>query len=325
MTVSSKSYSLLLAAVSISLGLGAGCGKPPATRTQDVLDYIRNARDGAAVRRLNPEAQAYVDAVMKAYGAYQKALKPVANLTDRKALWPKDSAKWRDVEKVKKLRDALVKWQEDKADDKDMKVAATGADDDKPKTRPELLAAIGKAVAKFPSMPDATSATQKKAVDDITLRLRTTRPESAYAELASQYIALLSLVVDHADAFTKGEPGLVLDDAAVTGQADSAWQAIHDTVKDWTDIDADKAARILAEEDGLRKKALEQKQALRSAISTDPEKMRQYRRLDVLFEYYDTRIKWAENLEKKLKAEAQAEAEKAKQSAASEETATLKP
>ncbi len=281
----------------MGVAFSAGCDQPPATQSQDVIDYIRNARAGAVVRRLDPEPQAYVDRVMKAYGAYQKACKPVADLTKDKALWPQDSATWRDEKKIKKLRDKLVKWQEDKAD----------PDDPKAKARPKLLAAISEEIAKLPSLPDATSSSKQKMIDDITGYLGVTVPEAGYADLAAGYIKLLSMIVDHADELKADKPGLVFADAELTSQATSTWQGIHDVVKSWTDMDFAKATDILAQENMLKQTALEQKQALRSDITTDSEKMRQYRRLELLFEYYDTRIKWAEKFKKQHEAAAAAE------------------
>jgi len=284
---------LMMTAIVGSVWLG-GCSRPPATTTQDVLDYVRNAEAGAAVRRLDDEAQAYVERVMGAYGAFHDAFQPVADLASRKALWPLDDAKWRDAEKVAELRDALEKWQDDAPDP-----AKPSA-----KTRAQLLSEITEAILAIPSLPDSNPNTDNRMISDIKSRLLADGMSSKYAETARACLELLTAATDHADDFDPKATGLTFQNATLTARVAATWQGLHDRVEEPLEEELAELTERLTREKELRSEALTEKQALRAAITADKNKLRRYRELELLVEYYDARLKAAENREKELEKEA---------------------
>ena len=286
---------LMMTALVASVSFG-GCSKPPATTTQDVVDYVRNAEEGAAVRRLDTKAQAYVEHVMGAYGAYDKACKPVADLASRKALWPLDDAKWRDLDKVTKLRDDLEKWTEDAPDPSEPSA----------KTRPQLLSELSEAIMDIPSLPDSNTNTESRMIADIKSRLDTDDKTSKYAQVAPAYLELLIAAIDHAEDFDPNATGLAFNSATLTTRVTSAWKDLHDMVEKPLDEELAEMTDRIAGEEVLRATALKEKQSLRSEITTDSDKLGRHRELGLLVEYYDARIKFAERRKKKLEQEASA-------------------
>jgi hypothetical protein len=281
------STSLGVCALMVGVSMSAGCEKPPTTAAEDVSVYIRNARAGATVRRLDPECQAYVDTVMEAYGATQAASKVMAKLANRKSLWALDSSEWREIETVTELRAEIVKWQEDKSDPTDPKF----------KSRHEQLNALNGAIAELPTLPDGSSVT---LTGEIKKHLQPTVRDAGHRLLADQLVGLLTMAVDHAGSFSADAQGLVFDRAEITAQAAAAWQEIDATLKSWEDLDLSAANDIIESETALRQTALEEKQALRSDVASDPVKLLRFRRLELDFQYYDARIRWAENVLKDL-------------------------
>ncbi len=291
-----KAHLTLMMTVIVACVLFGGCSKPPATTTRDVRDYIRNAEADAAVRRLDDEAQAYVERVTGAYGAYHKACKPVADLASRKALWPLADAKWRDLDKVTKLRDVLEKWTKDAPDPAEPSS----------KTRPELLSELSKAIVDIPSLPDSNPSTESRMIADIKSRLDTDDKSSKYAEVARAYLELLTASIDHGEDFDPKTTGLAFNSATLTTRVTSAWQDLHDMVEEPLEQELAEMTDRIAPEEELRATALKEKQSLRSEITSDSDKLRRHRELGLLVEYYDTRIKFAERRKKKLEQEASA-------------------
>ena len=95
-----------------------GCEQRPATNTDEIFYYVRNGETGAKVRRLDAEAQAYVDAIFAAYMALQTANAPINELDDLDALWALDSEKWRSEKDRSARLKAIQKWQADELDAK---------------------------------------------------------------------------------------------------------------------------------------------------------------------------------------------------------------
>lgn len=299
MKENAKSHLTLTVAAITGCALLGGCSKPPATTTQDVVDYIRNAEADAAVRRLDDEAQAYVERVTGAYGAYHKACKPVADLASRKALWPLADAKWRDLDKVTKLRDVLEKWTKDAPDP-----AKPSA-----KTRPELLSELSKAIMDIPSLPDSNPSTESRMIADIKSRLDTDDKSSKYAEVARAYLELLTASIDHGEDFDPKTTGLAFNSATLTTRVTSTWQELYNMVEKPLDEELAEMTDRIAGEEELRATALKEKQSFRSEITSDADKLRSYRELGLLVEYYDARIKFAERRKKELGKEASSKSE----------------
>lgn len=301
LTATMKQYdkarlTLMMTAIVASVLFG-GCSKPPATTTQDVADYIRNAEAGAAVRRLDDEAQAYVEHVMGAYGAYGKACKPVADVASREALWPLAHAKWRDSDKVTELRDALKQWQEDVPDPANPSS----------KTRPQLLSELSEAILDIPSLPDGNPNTESRMIAGIKTGLVTDDRSSKYAEVARAYLELLTAAIDHAEDFDPKATGLAFNSPTLTTRVTSTWQDLYDMVEKPLDEELAEMTDRIGREEELRATALKEKQSLRPEITRDADKLRRHRELGLLVEYYDARIRTAERRKKKLGKEASGE------------------
>jgi len=290
-------WTLLVTTITAS-ALCVGCSKPPATTTSDVIDYVRNVAVGAAVRRLDDAAQEYVERVTAAYGAYKKACEPVTDLASRKALWPLNDAKWRDTEEVTKLREKLEKWLADKPDPEDADA----------KTRPELLKELSAAITEVPSLPDGNSNTNSRMITEIKRLMDAAGDETQNDEIAHGYLELLTAASDHAADFDPDATGLAFKDAALTARVAAAWQKLHDSVEEPLETELAESKDIIAREKIRREEAIKEKQAIRGQITSDVDKLRRYRELELLVEYCDTRIRDAEHREKKLKKEAAADA-----------------
>jgi len=289
-----KAHAMLPVAVVAASVLCGACSKPPPTTTKDVLDYVRNVEAGAAVRRLDNEAQAYIEAVMAAYGAYQAACEPVADLAGRAALWSLPDAMWRDTEEVTKLRDELKKWQADEVDPAD----ASG------KTRAQLRSELSAAITGIPSLPDGNSTTNSRMITEIRSLLDTDSEEARNAEIARAYLELLTAAIDQAGDFDPDATGLAFKTDALTTRVTSSWQKLHDMVEEPLEEELATMTDRIASDQKLRKEALEEKQSIRGQITSDVEKLRRYRELELLVEYYDARIRTAERRIKELEKEA---------------------
>ena len=205
----------------------------------------------------------------------------MANLAVRKALWALDNSAWRDIDQVTTLRDSIVKWQDDKPD----------PDDSEAKSRAELLKDLQETIANLPTLPDASSVALTNEVQQL---LQPSERELGYALLADHFVAMLSLPIDHADGFADGGKGLTFKSSELTANATTAWEKTNMLLQSWDDLDVSAARDIVASEQPLRQAALEEKQSLRPDVTSDPVKLRQFRRLELEFQYHDTRIRWAE-------------------------------
>ncbi len=128
--------SILCKYLSIGLGafLTAGCRPQLEPDEGAILHCFRNARVHGDVRRVWPEGQQYVDAVLKADAKLQKELNPLRKLQFPQSLWSREDPRWRNKKDVADVAAALSELLNQK-----------GAD------REELLGVLTQAVEEVPA------------------------------------------------------------------------------------------------------------------------------------------------------------------------------
>jgi hypothetical protein len=104
--------------VLIAACAAAGCRPQLQPDPDAVLYYFRNARVQGEVKRVWPEGQQYVDAVLKADGKLQKELGKLGPWQSPESLWPRDDPQWRDPNAVKKQIGELTKLVRDVAQER---------------------------------------------------------------------------------------------------------------------------------------------------------------------------------------------------------------
>jgi len=276
----------------------AACDRPVETRIENVRDYIRNAHVGAAVRRLEPPAQAYVDQVLSAYETYRDAFDPIERLASEEALWPLNDSRWRNAADVEERHELIEAWLADTPD----------ADDPDDKTRPELRAELEQAIESVPTLPETTAAREAELISFVTSTLDAGSIEPEHEKIARLYRTLTKMAIDHVEAFIPGASGLVFKNESLTARAASTWTELHDLIVPYyTPEDLAEAEAEVEELRESRAEALERKQALRGQISKSRETLREYRELELLVQYYDAIVRQGESeikeIEKALSAE----------------------
>ena len=206
--------------------LANGC-RPELSPSEDaVLYYFRNARllhyrtevAEGQVRRVWPEGQKYVNAVLKADAALQKKLKPLRDLDDPASLWTREDPRWRDAKQVAKQVGTLV-----------MLVEAEQAE------RATLLDKLGKAIEQTPAgldfaTPNAKAGFIAKAWDALALygiSLRRGAIIESLEESVGAHGRLFRAVQASAGDFDPDQPGLSFKDAGRQQEIDRHYDAVH--------------------------------------------------------------------------------------------------
>ena len=256
----------------------AGCEQRPPAQAEEVLDYLRNAAVGAKVRRLDGEAQTYVDEVMAAYRACQRACEPIATLAEVKALWPKKSKEWRDVAGIGKQLDEIRIWKGDKP-------SLIGKP---PLTPVQRLAGLTEAIG---VVPDLVGAERASFVEHVTTTLDLTSHVKWLEDIADDYMVLYALVVDHASDGDPPGPGLTFKTASVQTRADELWEKLDAKLRSHAEASV---RRVLPEHEVRRDEALKEKETLYAKEKLSAEERRAFRRLEILIRYYDETISEAQ-------------------------------
>jgi len=286
---------------------GGGCDSTPAASPRDVLDYIRNGQAGASVRRLDDSSQAYVDAVFKAYRAWEETAEPLAAIADPDALWAEDAAEWRQAAKVTKRIETVFAFLADGVDasgsdeenhDTAEKQAPKGdSKEKKPKSRAQLHEALLRAID---AAPQALTDQQPDLAARIRARMGVEATDRWYATVANEYRNLLAFVIKHSDEFDHRHPGLAFTDADTNVRGHELWSRLHDALQARREVDRAFIQTVQTLEKKQKSEALEEKQQLRRSGLSGESERRRYRELELLVRYYDARFKTAEALEKTL-------------------------
>ncbi len=276
-----------LAAVFVAAFSCSGCDAPPPTTTQDVLGYVRNAAAGAEVRRLDQTAQAYVDAVFKAQAAWRTACKAVTSVADVDKLWALNSDEWRDPDVRSDRLKQFRKWLADEPDSEATDV----------KTRAQLFAELQSAVAAAPKLPGEGAASLP---DNVAAELAYDAERAWLEETACVHETLFAFVDDNADRFDDDKRGLAFQDSETTQVAARLWGKLRDALDQRRRAEIAEIDYLLTTGREERDAAVETKQKLAAAQSTEEYDRRRLRELEILIRYHDARIRQAEARKQEL-------------------------
>ncbi|MCZ6698914.1 MAG: hypothetical protein O7D94_08305 [Planctomycetota bacterium] len=306
-------------ALLVSAPVIVGCDAQPPTNSEDVADYVRNARAGGHSRRLDEAAQDYADQVLKAHAAWQKACASIAGISDSDALWKLDGKEWRDAAKVAERLQTVFAFHlgaiEAPAGSADSD--STGKDDpsgngedmERVKTHSALYNALRKAVKDVPAgLTGETGELAGRVLQLLEPELGDLEnARRRYAEIAAEYRELLMFLLKNAGGIDLAGKGLTFANPAATDEAKRLWSKLNERFKREHDREIASLESILADELELRGAALEEKKALRQrGISSEADR-RKMRQLELLVHYYDARQKSAEKRKRKLDQKAEAD------------------
>lgn len=288
--------------------LVGGCEKPTSTTSTDIIEYARNAGVGAEVKRLDPEAQEYVDHVFMTLRAWEKSTADLNALLSIDEFWGVESNNWRDAEELQTMLATILSWQiNGKKKEKSLNKndSETESSEEKepdkfepPSTREEQFAfLVSEVIPK--DIPDQFA--QDK--DAITIQLQKLLiPEFENLNLAKNrlhdfvgdYIALLVFIIQHGDQYDADAEGLVFDSEEITKRAQELHGAIHSRLVAERNTELATIDDVLSSVPEMRDRAVELKQKTRKAgLSTEAE-LRKFRGQELLVIYYDQKIKNAE-------------------------------
>ena len=218
--------------------LTGGC-RPRLSPSDDaIVEYLRNARVHGKVRRVWPQGQEYVNAVLKADAELQKELKPLRELAVPDALWPHDDARWQDELECAAAARKLVEHCEARQP-----------------TRRALLGKLGEAIEKTPGDLDLTAANAKAAFVDrvwealaiLDVDLRNGDVIRDLEEVAARHLELIRAVQGCAGDFDADRPGLNFKDAADQGNVDGQYTALQRRLREAREVLVSYAEQKLAE------------------------------------------------------------------------------
>ncbi len=272
----------------------AGCDAPPPTNTDDVMDYVRNGIEGAKVRRLDPPAQEYVDAVFAAYTRWRTACASIEELADIDDFNPLGSDDWRELDKIKKILKTVRKFKADEPDP---------ANEDA-KTRAQWLDEIRSAVANVPDIPAGRTTHLPTRVSAV---LGAGETSTTNDRLADDFETLFALIETNATDFDAKSTGLTFKSTTASSQAAAIWNRLHSALSTARQTERDELQATLTEGRESRDLALQQKRDLRTAGLTTEADKRSFRELEMFIQYYDTRIKNAETRQRELDPKTDAE------------------
>ncbi len=267
------------------LSLMIGCEAHPPTEVEDVVNYMRNAADGAEVKKLDPAAQTYVTDVWKAYKACKKTTAEFEAVCGTKALWAEDADAWRDEEQVAARAKLVEPWR-------------GGADVEAELAAVKEFHAVAGRVPTLPGesgMPLPQRLATVLGMDDPSLaagRPSRTATAAAYGEL-------LDWVRQHADQFDPKGKGLAFTAAETTRKAHELWTVLHERFAS-EDVQAGKAAdELLVSGRAERQTLIDRKNELLKAKPKTAETEVAIRSLDFQIKRFDRLITAAETTKRK--------------------------
>lgn len=274
------------------MSLLIGCDAHPPTEVEDVVNYLRNAADGAEVKKLDPAAQTYVTDVWKAYRAWEKTTAEFEAVCGTEALWEEDEDAWRDAEQVAARAKLVEPWR-------------SGAEVEAELAAVKEFHALAGSVPTLPGesrMPLPQRLTAVLGMDDQSLaagRQSRTATAAAYGEL-------LDWVRQHADQFDPTGKGLTFTSAETTRKAHELWTVLHERFAS-EDVQAGEAAdEMLVSGREERQTLIDRKNELLKAKPKTAETEVAIRSLDFQIKRFDKLITAAESTKRKQAREAAA-------------------
>lgn len=266
----------------------AGCTEPPTTTADEVVDYVRNGVAGAKVRRLDPNAQQYVDQLFAAYREAQKSLAPVQSLAEPAALWKADSPNWQSSER-EEFQAKIDKWLTDEAREE----------------RAQAISALEDAIEKFPPSLAVDVDVYTKEIAEL---MQPAGDESELEPIARQYAELLTLVSENQDKLVPDE-GLRFSDEALSSGGHREHERLKTMLTEYYGDDLDDTQARIKELETVRDELIDEKKALRSSAVMSKEELRRFRHLELIVDYYDVKIKGLEDKAKVLRKAVEPKAE----------------
>lgn len=196
-------YSILL--VIAAVAVATGCRPQLSPDPDAVLYYFRNARVQGEVKRVWPEGQDYVNAVLKGDGKLQAELNKLTTWRATESLWPSEDPRWNDTKQLAEQVDKLTKLIND-----------GGA------KREEALANLEKAIAALPASLKLSPTEaqdfigkvwQALALDGPGLGLDVRQAPAQYTAVAQAHLDLCRAVQESAGDFDPSAAGLKFKDA----------------------------------------------------------------------------------------------------------------
>lgn len=216
----------ILAGVCTALAscLAGGCAPDLPPSEDAILRYLRNARVQGKVRRVWPEGQAYVNAVLKAHAELQKEVSPLYGFADVFSLWPRDDPRWQDqaalAERLAAIAEALEGTQ--------------------PK-RETALDKLGEVIEKAPkdldtTTPGAEAAFMARVWDALSMDqgedLKTGRAIEWFETAAAAHRDLVRATQAGADDFDPDHPGLRFKSPSHQREIDEHYDALVQGLRD---------------------------------------------------------------------------------------------
>lgn len=293
-----------------ALLLATACQPAPSTLPQDIVDYARNASVGADVRRLDAEAQTYVDAVFKAHRAWLETIDPIYAIADIDEFWAVDAKEWRDADELSQRYQVVITYflsqappPAKKEDEKGPSSSKDGGNEPKKSDDDDALDAATPYLRVLKAIEHVPTSYKQDKDELIAAMLATLEidPTKAHADRnAGEYRDLLTYVLRHADELDPASAGLSFTNPETTADARELWTRLHTRFERERGEEVGSLEGRIAEDRSRRDEALEAKRELRSEDGDSPERFRRLRDLDLLVRYHDARIKGAEKRKRVL-------------------------
>lgn|GEM_PF-1600971 len=229
-----KNQAMLLAGLGtvLSVCLVGGCQPKQPPSEDAILYYLRNARllhfrtgrsDGK-VRRLWPEGQEYVNAVLKADAELQNKLKPLRELDDVVSLWASEDPRWRDEKGIHEQLKTLIEHVKGHKSEREARLVKLGEVIEQTPVDLKLTVSRVRFVARV---------WEALAIDGVDLRegaIITRLEESAAARLR-----LCRAIEAHLGDFDPDRTGLRFKDASYQQEIDRHYNAVHELLLEHRD------------------------------------------------------------------------------------------
>ncbi len=210
---------VLAIALLAQLGLNGGCRPELPADKEAVLRYLRAARINGEVRRLWPEGQAYVDAVLKADADLTKTYASLLAYADVRQLWSRDNPQWCDADAVQKKADELAVAAETGGVER---MSARRALEDAIRKVPPGLNLTGDAKREFVEQVRGAL-----AVDDLALRDFITQLENR----AKALLIVYGTAAPHADTLVIEESRPRFSSAELQARFDRSYDTARDSLE----------------------------------------------------------------------------------------------
>ena len=319
-----RSRSSLAALACGALLLTTACEPAPSTLPKDIVDYARNASVDADVRRLDAEAQTYVDAVFKAHAAWKNTIDPMDAIADIDEFWAVDAKEWRDGDELSQRYQVVITYflsqappPAKKEDEKVPSSSKDGGDEPKKSDDDDALDAATPYLRVFKAIENVPASYKQgkdKLIADMLATLKIASTKADADRNAGEYRDLLTYVLRHADELDPASAGLSFTNTETTAGARELWAQLHTRFERERSEEVGGLEGKIAEDRSKRDEALDAKRELRSEGDSSPERFRRLRELELLVRYHQSRMTESEKRKRALDRKAR-DQEKARQEA----------